>query len=107
MEPPIRIESLEGGDAADLVQALAVRGLIGSSEREGKLSAVVIPHPHEDTERLLPDVVEALEGWLADRGKESAELSVGGNRLTVRARGLPDTLKARVPESNQDAQARS
>ena len=83
MELRIRIESLEGGDCC----SLALRGLIGSSEREGKLSAVVIPHPHEDTERLLPDVVEALEGWLADRGKESAEL--------LRGRGPADRPGAR------------
>jgi len=106
MDPPIRIEGLEAGDAADLVQAFAVRGLIGTAERKGAVQAVVIPHPHEETKRLLPDVVEALEGWLADRRKEAVELRVGAERLTVRARRLPDALRARVPDSNQDAQAR-
>ena len=107
MDPPIRIQWLEGGEAVDLVQALAVRGLIGKPMRRRTRHAVVIHHPHEDTERVLPDVIEALEAWLADRGRESVEVRVGADSRSIRARELPGALRGRVPGSGQNAQARS
>lgn len=107
LDPPIRIEWLEGGEAIALVEALAVRGLIGKPMRRRTRHAVVIYHPHEDTERLLPDVVEALEAWLADRGRETIEIRVGTDRRSIRARELPGALKARVPGSGTNTQARS
>jgi hypothetical protein len=107
LDPPIRIEWLEGGEAVDLVQALAVRGLIGKPVRRRARHAVVIHHPHEDTERLLPDVIDALEDWLADRGRETIGVRVGEDRRSVKARELPGTLKARVPGSGTNAETRS
>jgi hypothetical protein len=107
LDPPIRIQWLEGDEAVDLVQALAVRGLIGKPMQRRARHAVVIYHPHEDTDRLLPDVIEALEAWLADRGLESVEVRVGAESRSVRARELPGALRRRVPGSGQNAQARS
>jgi hypothetical protein len=99
LDPPIRIEWLEGSEAVDLVQALAVRGLVGKRARRRTRHAVLIYHPHEDTERLLPDVIDALQDWLADRGRETIEVRVGADRRSIRARELPGALRARVPGS--------
>jgi hypothetical protein len=106
LDPPIRIEWLEGGEAVDLVEALAVRGLIGKRVRRRTRHAVVIHHPHEGTERLLPDVIDALEDWLADRGRETIEVRVGADRRAIQARELPSTLRARVSDSGTNAEAR-
>ena len=69
MAPPVRIEWLDGAEAIDLVQALAVRGLVGKPLAERKRQAVVVHDPHEEADRLV-DVVAALESWLADRGRD-------------------------------------
>jgi hypothetical protein len=106
LDPPIRIEWLEGGEAIDLVQALAVRGLIGKRVRRRAHHAVVIYHPHEGTERLLPDVIDALEDWLADRGRATIDVRVGDDRRSIRARELPGALRGRVPGST-NTEARS
>lgn len=97
MAPPLRIEWLDGADAIDLVQALAVRGLVGKPLRKGDRHAVVVHDPHEDTDRLLAELVAALESWLADRGGESLRLTVGDRTRTVSARpDLPGALHGRV-----------
>jgi hypothetical protein len=108
MAPPIRIEWLEGGEAIDLVQALAVRGLVGKPVREKARHVVTIHDPHEETERLLSDVVAALETWLADRGRDEIEVRVGSRTRTVSARqeDLPDALKARVEKTSKRSQGR-
>jgi hypothetical protein len=97
LAPPIRIEWLKAGEVVDLVSALAVRGLIGKPVREGRRHAVAVHDPHEDPRRLLAEVVDALEAWLADRGRETMVVRVGGAMRTVRAGGdLPSSLQARV-----------
>jgi hypothetical protein len=97
LAPPIRIEWLEAGEAIDLMKALAVRGLVGILEREGSRHAVFVHDPHEETERLLAEVVEALESWLADRGRDAVEVRVGERVQTVAPRGdVRDALKPRL-----------
>lgn len=97
MAPPIRIEWLESVEAIDLMQALAVRGIVGRLEEAGSQLAVVVHDPHEELERLLPEVVGALEGWLADRGREAVEVRVGDRARTVAPGGqLAEALRARA-----------
>jgi hypothetical protein len=97
MAPPVRIEWLDGADAIDLVQALAVRGLVGKPLRRGNRHAVVVHDPHEDADRLVAELVAALESWLADRGGESLRLTLGDRSRTVSAPAdLPGTLHGRI-----------
>jgi hypothetical protein len=104
--PPVRIEWLDGAEAIDLVQALAVRGLVGKPLRKGTRHAVVVHDPHEDTDRLVAELVAALETWLADRGGESLRLTLGDRSRTVSpSPDLPGALQGRLspdrsPSSN-------
>lgn len=98
MAPPIRIEWLDGGDAIDLVQALAVRGLVGKPVLEDGRHAIVVHDPHEELDRLVADLVEALGAWLADRGRASLDVRVEGKRRRVApGAALTDALGRRLP----------
>lgn len=85
MAAPIRIGPLRGRDALDLARALAVRGLIGRPVRAGGSFSVEVADSHEESGRLLEEVTEALEDWLADRGRRGVGLDVAGSHRTVRA----------------------
>jgi hypothetical protein len=104
--PPVRIEWLDGTEAIDLVHSLAARGLVGKPVRTGSRHAVVVHDPHEEADRLVADLVVALESWLHDRGRESVHLTVGDRSRTVSAvSDLSDMLRGRVtpgrnPSSN-------
>jgi hypothetical protein len=85
------------------VQALAVRGLVGKPSRSGERHAVVVHDPHEETERLLADVVAALETWLADRGRDSLQVRVADSSRTVSpASDLRDVLRPRLAPPTND-----
>ncbi len=97
MAPPVRIEWLDGAEAIDLVQALSVRGLVGKPLRKGKRHAVVVHDPHEEADRLIAELVAALETWLADRGRESLQVTLEDRSRTVSAPpDLPDALRGRL-----------
>jgi hypothetical protein len=83
--------------ARDLVEALAVRGLIGTAvERDGSWS-VDLDEPHEQPERLLAEVAGAVGAWLTDRGKPSARIRAAGRTITLRAgERLDDALRAQL-----------
>ena len=86
MAAPIRVEWLDGREARDLVQALAVRGIVGKQVTSAEDAAVVVHDPHETDERLLAELVHALEGWLADRGREQVRVRIGNRTRTVGSR---------------------
>ena len=93
MAAPIRVEGLGAEDAADLVQALAVRGLTAHTLAEG--TAIELVEPHEDTLRLVADVAEALRDWARDRGRRGLSLRVGdGELVDVLREELQATLRA-------------
>lgn len=95
---PVRVERLEQDEALDLAQALSVRGLVGRPLRVRKHVVLEIRDEREDPERLLKEVIDALEAWLADRHRDALLVSVGDTQRTVRAaRDLPATLAGRVP----------
>ena len=97
MALPIRVEALGAPEARDLVEALAVRGLIGTVEHEAGAYTVELNEPHEETERLLADLTLALEAWLADRGHDAVEIHVGGRTIPVApAPSLEETLRSRL-----------
>ena len=100
MATPIRVGVLDAGEARDLVEALAVRGLIGTmSETEGAC-VVELNEPHEETDRLLTEVVDALEAWLLDRGRPGVEVRVGGRVIPVEpSERLDEALHTRLPRS--------
>jgi len=94
---PIRIEGLDAAGAKDLVEALAVRGLIGRAAAEGEGFLVELHEAHEDTERLADEVTAALELWLADRGLDSAQVRIGDEvRIVDASSDLVDTLRLRL-----------
>lgn len=95
MAAPIRVEGLDRADAADLVQALAVRGLTG---RVADVDAAVELHEsHEETERLLADVAEAVQAWARDRGRDALEVKVGDSAsVLVGPSDLESVLRERV-----------
>jgi hypothetical protein len=98
--PPVRIEWLDGAEAIDLVQALAVRGLVGKPLRKGKRHAVVVHDPHEEADRLVAELVAALESWLADRGRESIQVTLDDSSRTISAPpDLPNALRGRLTPS--------
>jgi hypothetical protein len=95
---PIRIGTLDAVEAADLVDALAVRGLIGRSVEAGGHRWVELHETHEETERLVAEVSAAVADWLADRRRDEAEIRVGGRSIAVRsATDLDETLRDRLP----------
>ncbi len=73
----IRIELESRADAADLVRAFAVRGLTGGVEVVNGHCEVEIANRREQTERLLIDVLAALEAWLADHDDPPTRVRVG------------------------------
>ena len=101
MATPIRAGALDVAEAKDLVEALAVRGLIATAEGDDADWWVELNEPYEETERLLAEVTTALETWLADRGRETIEVHVGKRQLEVNApqAKLDETLRSRLPAS--------
>ncbi|MCC6222089.1 MAG: hypothetical protein IT201_01190 [Thermoleophilia bacterium] len=85
MAAPIRIGPLPGPEALDLAQALAVRGITGRPIRATGRFEVVVHDSHEDPDRLVHDLVDALEEWLADRGRLEVGVRIAGSEQTVHA----------------------
>lgn len=97
MAPPIRVGALDMTEARDLVEALAVRGLIATLEEGAGDILVELNEPHEETERLLADLTVALETWLADRGRSAIDVRVADRAIVVRAAtDLDDALRSRL-----------
>jgi hypothetical protein len=94
---PIRIGRLDAAEASDLVHALAARGLIGRSIASGGARWVEVCEAREETRRLLADVTEAVETWLADRARASLEIRVEDRveHVTV-DQALREALRARI-----------
>ncbi len=97
MAVPIRIGTLDATEASDLVQALAARGLIGRPLGADGERWVEVHDAHEETRRLLTDVIEAVETWLAEHDRDAVDVSVEGrlHRVTV-GDDLRDALRARI-----------
>lgn len=98
MAPPIRIGALGATEASDLAQSLAARGLIGRPVSTGGASWVEVHETREETTRLLADLTEAVETWLAEHERlRSLEIRVEDKVTRVPSRGdLRDDLRERV-----------
>lgn len=98
MAPPIRIGALDAAEASDLAQSLAARGLVGRRVSAGGSSWVEVHETREETRRLLADLVEAVETWLAEHERLPAlEIHVEDTVTRVPSRGdLRDALRERV-----------
>ena len=95
---PIRVGMLDSAEAADLVDALAVRGLIGKPVAADGEQWVELHEVHEDTERLVAEVTAAVEAWLADRRREHVEIRVAERSYPVHAAStLTEALRPRRP----------
>ena len=97
MAEPIRIGTLDAPEATDLVEALAVRGLIGRTIVGGDGRWIEIHEHHEHTDRLLGEVTAAVETWLGEHDRESLEIRVGDRVQTVKAPSdIRDALRSRA-----------
>lgn len=90
MSAPIRIGTLDATEASDLVHALAARGLIGRPVAAESERWVEVFEAHEETDRLLADVTDAVSTWLAERARAAVDIEVEGRVLRV---GAPDDLR--------------
>jgi len=79
----IRLETASAGEAIDLIETLARRGLNAALVRECGCSHVEVSSPGEPTQRLLGDVLVALETWLADATPRAVRLRVGERTYTL------------------------
>ena len=103
MAPPIRIGALALEEARDLVEALAVRGLIGRADEADDGWWVELHDSREETERLVAEVTDAVRAWLLDRGRPSARISVAERWTTVEpGERLDDALRGRLPSHRRD-----
>ena len=107
MAPPIRIGTLAADEARDLVEALAVRGLIGRATEAADGWWVELHDPHEETERLVAEVTEAVQAWLVDRNRPSATISVAERWTTVEpGERIEETLRGRLPSARRRSEQR-
>jgi hypothetical protein len=103
MAAPIRVGALGLAEARDLVEALAVRGLIATVDEADGSWYVELNEPHEETERLLGDLTVALETWLADRGRSALEVRAGDRTIEVTASArIDEELRARLRRDAAD-----
>jgi hypothetical protein len=103
---PIRVGVLDAAEASDLVEALAVRGLTATSAARGGGHWVELHELHEETERLLVEVTEAVEAWRADRGRPPLQIQVGEQTRAVGSgERLDDALRSQLPTGRRPGQA--
>jgi hypothetical protein len=100
----IRIEVGSSRHAGDLVRALAVRGFSSSIVEGGDQVELEISYEHEQTWRLLSDLIPALERWVDESGTEvivkvclRGPVETGVGRL--RPRSVPGDGRGDVLES--------
>ena len=99
MAAPIRSGTLAAGEARDLVHSLAVRGLVGRLDTTGEHGWVEVRETHEDTDRLLAEVTDAVAAWLREHERPPLEIRVEGAVHEVAARSdLREELRAQVRE---------
>lgn len=77
MAETIRVELAGPSEGADLVRVLGARGLTGHLVRGARRCEVEISYEHEETERLLRDVLAVLETRLSDHAPCSICVRVG------------------------------
>lgn len=87
MDETVLVELAHGADGLDLAQTFARRGVTGRVIRQGELWALEIRAGREPLERLLIDVLSALETWLAYRDIPAVDIRVGRRVYTFRRPG--------------------
>jgi hypothetical protein len=78
MAARVEIDLATEAEAQDLLWALGSRGLSGRvTSLDGRLG-LVLEYAHESTQRLLTDLLPALEVWRHDRARGPLTLRAGG-----------------------------
>jgi hypothetical protein len=77
MAERVRVDLESEPEAEDLSRALAVRGLAGRPATSGGRPAVEVTCRHEETDRLLADLLPALEAWRVDRARPQLRVTAG------------------------------
>lgn len=85
MDETILVELKRGADGLDLAETLGRRGVTGRVVRHGELWALEIRAGREPLERLLIDVLSALETWLAYSDTPAVDIRVGRRLYTFRS----------------------
>jgi hypothetical protein len=84
MSETVTVEVAGARACADLARALAVRGLpVRVDPGSTQLS---VASPHERTERLLRDLLPALDQWRRETQAGPVLVAVGGASFTIRDR---------------------
>jgi hypothetical protein len=81
---PIAIEIDSETAGYDLTRALAVRGLPAELHGDEGCELTITLH-HEATERLLADLLPAIEEWRRDRGLPAVRLRLGSRLYSIAA----------------------
>jgi hypothetical protein len=80
----ITVEVADARACADLARALAVKGLpVRVAPGSTQLS---VASPHERTERLLRDLLPAVDQWRREMEAGPVQVAVGGVSFTIRDR---------------------
>jgi len=85
---PLSVGAGSAAEGRDLVQALEARGFSAALVRKRSRWEVEIGLDAHEGDRLLLDVVRALEVWLVGRGRRSVRVRVG--ERSVRLTAHPD-----------------
>lgn len=79
----VHVEVESERDGADLVRALATRGLSAWVSSGASGTRVELAPSREPLDWLLVDLLPALERWRGDRGRPQLVCMVGGRRLVL------------------------
>ena len=83
---PVTIQLADGRAAGDLARALAVRGLPGRLVETPAGPGLRLTSPREPTDRLLQDLLPALEQWRHEMGMDAVRVAFGDARFTIHDR---------------------
>jgi hypothetical protein len=83
MADTIRIALADDGDGYDLMRALAVRGLPARLKQRAEEAYLELDFRREATERLLGDLLPALEDWRHDRNRGAVRVEIAERAYSV------------------------
>ena len=83
MAEAVEIHVRDTTEGYDLMRALAVRGLTGTLSESGDRALIAIMCRREETDRLLADLLPALDEWRIDAGLAAIDVRVGARRYPI------------------------
>ena len=78
MPDEIQVDVSSEDEGTDLVEVLMRHGINAQVSHAGKRWAVNVQSPYEETERIMQDVIAAVERWLPGGRRRKVALHAGG-----------------------------